>query len=329
MEDRIDVWVLAFRAADEGKRGLMRVFGIDASAAQAIVERVPVAVRRGIPAGELDTWRRALEAIGARVGAGPAGASAAEIAPALEDDPVPVEEPLNEPIVAPPELAASATPRRWTVVALCAGVLLASAIVLLARVGAGSSSLLGSASPFGCIVDGLCVAAIAQALHSAALALVFGVARTPSVASVVVALLGVGWAFGVNQVHAPDPLDAAALNRTIQAEVVAGRVPEARAFFAGPDTRIEGGTNGDGLQLVEALYAAGARRIYAYDGDADRSPEVLVIELPVPLGTRQSIQSAYSAWMGSELSSLAPDERSAPDRGRFWNVPIRRDSGYF
>ncbi len=312
----------------------MRVFGIDASAAEAIVQRVPVAVRRGIPAEELDKWRRALEAVGAEVGAGPAGASepphtTTGITPKDTPEPPP-EEPLNEPMLALPEVADVSEARgRWTVVAVSAAALLVGGVILLARFGAETSSLLGSASAFGCVVDGLCVAVIAQALYSGALALAFDVTRVPSLASVIVVLLGVGWAFGVNHVHAPDPLDVVALNRQIQAEVVAGRVSEARAFFADPDAHIAGGTSAEGLQLVEALYEAGARRVYAYDGDTDRSPEVLVIELPVPLGTRGAIQAAYATWMGSELATLAPGEGSVPDRGRFWNVPIRRDSGYF
>lgn len=242
----------------------------------------------------------------------------------------PTPEPLNEPVLAVPEVSESDARRgRWPAIAISAAVLVVCAVALLARVGAGTSSLLGSASWFGCVVDGLCVAGIAHALHSSLLALVFDLPRAPSTWALLVALLGVCWAVGVNQRNAPDPLDALAQTREIQAEVVAGRVPEARAFFAGPDTRVEGGTSTDGLRLVEALYAAGARRVYAYDGDGDRAPEILVLELPVPSGTRQAIQGAYATWMGSELASLEAHERTVPERGRFWNVPVRRDSGYF
>ena len=334
MTERIDVWVLAFRAMDEGKRGLMRVFGIDASAAQRIVEGVPVPVRRGIPSDELDRWRRALEAIGATVGAGPAGAhepprTAPSLTPPAPE--LPVVEPLNEsvlPIEEVPDISGAGRSRAL-VIALSAAVFVLCLVTLLARVSGGTSSFLGSAAWLGCVIDGLCVAGVAHALYSSLMALAFDLARPPSLWSGLVVLLGVGWAFGINQVHAPDPLDAMALQREIQAEVAAGRVQEARAFFAGPDAHIEGGTSAEGLVLVEALYTAGARRVYAYDGDADLAPEILVVELPVPTGTRQAIQAAYTAWMGSGLSSLEPSQRSVPDRGRFWNVPIHRDSGYF
>lgn len=327
MSDLVDLWILEVQDAPAASRGIMDVFGVDAPTASKVVSRIPASVRRGVKEDDLPRWIAALGSLPLTLGVSAAGAKEAPPPwqPPVEDIPPPMNPRLapapNIPDV--PDTSAEIKRATWVAAAWIA----AGGVLLLIRAASGMPSLLAEVPALaGSLMDALAIASLSVGIHSLGVVRGFDLAYSPSVQAVgAVFLLGAGVGAAVPLSYTPDPLDAQRQAQLLQNEVLAGQVPEARARFARPGARVVGGDGSAGRQLVESLYLAGARRVYAVDAP-DGDVDALMVELPVPLGTRQAIGGAYRAWLGSSAGDVPPEALQLPPRARFWRIPVFRAS---
>ncbi len=241
-------------------------------------------------------------------------------APAGQSEPPPpiVEVPPNEapvPILEIPE--DPALPNR------------SLSLLSIGLVAGGFAILLGARLTLGDVSQGRVGIAGAMAFGVGLAVLGIGVTRLvaeglfrtlPHVASFVPSVL-VALAVPVScaAISAPSEADTHANIQHYEAEILGGQVPEARAFLAAGGALAT--AEEQGPQLIEALYDAGARRLFAIDEDQDQEAEWLAIDMPVLPARRGAITSLMHRYTGSALEDI-PASLRQPSSRRFWIVPV-------
>lgn len=124
-------------------------------------------------------------------------------------------------------------------------------------------------------------------------------------APALIAVTVIAVAFSVQR---PTEEDWATRLQQEEAALIAGQRPEARAFLAG---------GGDvSAPLVESLYEAGARRVFAWDENDDGVADWIAVDMPFLPARRSRITSAL-------ITYARPDARFAtPGSAQYWIVPL-------
>ncbi len=209
------------------------------------------------------------------------------------------------------EIAADAKRRReqWKHGAWILG---GGAGVLAATLVAGISCFTGGVALPWLILDA--VAFVGLALGGATLV---GAIRGRSFELGSLQLLGTlvvsfGLALGINFLNAPTPEEArlrevVEFDEETEEAIEAGRYTEARAWAesrsASPSV----------VRLIDALYTAGARRVYA-GGAGD-----FIVEMPELQATRGSIERAYRRFLGYRLNQV---DASLHPATRYWRIVV-------
>lgn len=307
----VDIWILEVRDPSQAVRGLTSAFGLAQAQSETIVSSLPYRVKRDVREQDAPRYKDKLEAIGASVTWGPAGASSPpppRIKVAPNEAP---EEPIEVPEV-PATFDAKKAPLYWGL----AGIGLLGVISLAVAAPGLSSGEAGwpTTIPAGLSLGVLCIGIFGSVLSY------FRLSMASPVLPLACGALGAAVCVIVLLSSEPDPHERLSHVVTLRAEVLGGQAPEARAFLAGNGT-FDSADAAQSRALVESLYDSGARRVLVIDEDDDGKAEWIAIDMPVLPARRQAIRGAVRSYAGANFDQI-PSELAAPSRARHWILPV-------